>query len=203
MMTGTQLPPVVLASASPQRRELLGRLGIPFAVSGPEVEEVTHGEPREVVLANALLKARSIAEPGNLTIGCDTEVVLGGRLLGKPEDALRAHEYVAQLSGRRHLVLSGLAVIGPEPDDVRTGIAETEVVFRELTREGVDAYVASGEWEGRAGGYAIQGAGSAMVDSIEGDLSNVIGLPVPLLADLAPELRIPAGTDVPEPRGAG
>ena len=202
-MTGTPPPPVVLASASPQRREMLERLGIPFTVSEPEVEEVTHGEPREVVLANALLKARSIAEPGNLTIGCDTEVVLDGRLLGKPRDALRAHEYVAQLSGRRHLVLSGLAVIGPEPDDVRTGIAETGVVFRGLTREGVDAYVASGEWEGRAGGYAIQGAGSAMVESIEGDLSNVIGLPVPLLAELVPELRIPAGTDVPELKGDG
>lgn len=182
---------------------MLEALGIPFTVSEPEVEEVTHGEPREVVSANALLKARSVAEPGHLTIGCDTEVVLDGRLLGKPGDALRAHEYIAQLSGRTHLVLSGLAVIGPDPDDVRTGIAETAVVFRELTMEGVDAYVASGEWEGRAGGYAIQGVGSGMVESIEGDLSNVIGLPVPLLAGLAPELPIPAGTDVPAPRGDG
>lgn len=181
---------------------MLERLGVRFAISVPEVEEIVHGEPREVVLANALLKARSIAEPGNLTIGCDTEVVLDGRLLGKPGDALRAHEYVAQLSGRTHLVLSGLAVIGPGPEDVRTGIAETDVVFRELTREGVDAYVASGEWEGRAGGYAVQGAGSALVESIEGDLSNVIGLPVPLLADLAPELRIQPGIDVPEREGA-
>lgn len=181
---------------------MLERLGVRFAIAVPEVEEIVHGEPREVVLANALLKARSIAEPGNLTIGCDTEVVLDGRLLGKPGDALRAHEYVAQLSGRTHLVLSGLAVIGPGLEDVRTGVAETDVVFRELTREGVDAYVASGEWEGRAGGYAVQGAGSALVESIEGDLSNVIGLPVPLLADLAPELRIQPGIDVPEGEGA-
>lgn len=182
---------------------MLKRLGVRFAISVPEVEEIVHGEPREAVLANALLKARSIAGPGSLTIGCDTEVVLDGRLLGKPGDAFRAHEYVAQLSGRTHLVLSGLAVIGPGPEDVRTGIAETAVVFRELTREGVDAYVASGEWEGRAGGYAVQGAGSALVESIEGDLSNVIGLPVPLLADLAPELRIQPGIDVPEGEGAG
>ena len=181
---------VLLASASPQRREILDRLGIEFSVVEPEVEELTQGEPEEVVLANALLKARARAREGALTIACDTEVALSGHLFGKPEDPLRAHEYLAQLSGLTHTVLSGLAVIGPDREEVRTGSEQTEVTFRELTREEIDAYVESGEWQGRAGGYAVQGLGSTLVSSIEGDLSNVIGLPVGLLARLAPELGI-------------
>ncbi len=186
--------PVVLASGSPQRREILDRLGIEFSVVEPEVEEITHGEPEEVVLANALLKARARAREGALTIACDTEVALEGHLFGKPEDPLRAHEYLAQLSGRTHAVLSGLVVIGPGQEDVRTGVERTSVTFRELSKETIDSYVESGEWQGRAGGYAVQGLGSTLVGSIEGDLSNVIGLPVGLLARLAPELGIgPAG----------
>lgn len=184
--------PVVLASGSPQRREILDRLGIEFSVVEPEVEEITHGEPEEVVLANALLKARARAREGALTIACDTEVALEGHLFGKPEDPLRAHEYLAQLSGRTHAVLSGLVVIGPGREDVRTGVERTSVTFRDLSKETIDSYVESGEWQGRAGGYAVQGLGSTLVGSIEGDLSNVIGLPVGLLARLAPELGIGA-----------
>ena len=181
---------VVLASSSPQRKEILERLGIGFVVVEPAVEEITHGEPDEVVLANALLKGRTGAREGALTIACDTEVAISGHLFGKPEDSLRAHEYLAQLSGRTHTVLSGLVVIGPDPEDVRTGVEKTSVTFRELSKGAIDAYVESGEWEGRAGGYAVQGLGSTLVDSIEGDLSNVIGLPVGLLLWLAPELGI-------------
>lgn len=174
---------------------MLDRLGIEYRSVVPGVEEIAHGDPREVVLANALLKARSGAEPGALTIGCDTEVVLEGLLLGKPGDSLRAHEYLGQLSGRTHVVLSGLAVIGPDGGEARTGVAETLVTFRSLAREEIDAYVESGEWRGRAGGYAVQGVGSALVRSIEGDLSNVIGLPIPLLSGLAPELGLRHGRD--------
>lgn len=183
---------VILASASPQRRELLDRLGIKFEVRASGIEEIIHGDPAEVVLANALLKARAVAgaAPGSLVIGCDTDVVLEDHVIGKPEDEIRAREYLAQLSGREHRVLSGLAVVGPGEERVRTGVAETRVRFRELGVREIDSYLASGEWRGRAGGYAIQGRGSALVAGVEGDIANVIGLPVGLMLDLAPELDL-------------
>lgn len=184
-------PRVILASASPQRRDLLSRIGVTFEAAPTGVEELTTGVPEEVVLANALLKARAASREGAITIGCDTDVVVEGLLIGKPDEEARAHEFIAQLSGRRHLVLSGLAVLGPDPDEVRTEVVETGVVFRDLAPDEVSAYVATGEWRGRAGGYAVQGLGSGLVERIEGDLSNVIGLPLPALARLAPDLGLP------------
>ncbi|MBN8869804.1 MAG: septum formation protein Maf [Solirubrobacterales bacterium] len=181
---------VILASGSPQRREILERLGIEFEVRVSGVEEIVEGDPAEVVLANALLKAKAIADeaPGCLVIGCDTDVVLEGQVIGKPEDEEMARQYLGRLSGRSHWVLSGLAIVGPESERVRTGIAESKVAFRELGEAEVKRYLASGEWRGRAGGYAIQGRGSALVAGVEGDVANVIGLPVGLMLDLAPEL---------------
>jgi septum formation protein len=105
---------------------------------------------------------------------------------------MRAHEYLAQLSGRTHEVVSGLAVLGPEDDRVRTGTVETRVTFRPLEVSEIDAYVATGEWRGRAGGYAIQGVGASLVERVEGDISNVIGLPIGLLLSLAPDLMASA-----------
>jgi septum formation protein len=172
---------------------MLERLGIEFSVEVSGVEEITHGDPKEVVLANALLKARSASRSGVLTIGCDTDVVVEGHLIGKPEDEMRAHEYLAQLSGRTHEVVSGLALLGPEDDRVRTGTVETRVTFRPLEVSEIDAYVATGEWRGRAGGYAIQGVGASLVERVEGDISNVIGLPIGLLLSLAPDL-MPSAT---------
>ncbi len=191
---------VILASGSPQRREILERLGIGFEVRVSGAEELVHGDPAEIVVANALLKAESVAgrarsgqggedpEGPELVIGCDTDVVLEDHIIGKPEDEVRAREYMAQLSGREHRVLSGLAIIGPDPGQVRTGVAESRVRFRELDTPTIDRYLASGEWRGRAGGYAIQGRGSALVAGVDGDIANVIGLPVGLLLDLAPEI---------------
>ena len=183
---------IILASGSPQRREILERLGIEFEIRVSGVEEITEGDPAEVVLANALLKARAVAEEasGCLVIGCDTDVVLDGKVIGKPEDEAMARQYLGRLSGRSHRVLSGLAVVGPEPERVRSGVAESKVSFRELGRVEVKRYLASGEWRGRAGGYAIQGRGSALVAGVEGDIANVIGLPVGLMLDLAPELDL-------------
>jgi septum formation protein len=189
---------LILASASPRRREILSALRIPFEVVVPEVEELTDGVPEEVVVENARRKAAvglTAAEGAEipLALGVDTEVVLEGRLLGKAADRAEAGERLEALAGRTHTVLSGVvlhgggAASGAEPVE-RSGVARTEVTIRELDRAILETYLASGEWRDRAGAYAIQGLGSVLVERVEGDLSNVIGLPVGLLLDLAPEL---------------
>jgi septum formation protein len=185
---------LVLASASPRRRELLPLLGIPFEVVEPSVEELTGGEGPEVVLRNAVLKARAgakLAGPGATVIGSDTEVVIDGEVLGKPADPEQASRRLRLLSGRTHLVHSGVWLLGPAPgtEGGEGGVETTAVTFRELSPTEIDAYVATGEWQGRAGGYAVQGYGSSLVSEIEGDLSNVIGLPLPLTARLIERLQ--------------
>ncbi len=178
----------ILASRSPQRRAILEQLGIRFEVRPANVEERTQGPPAEVVRENAIRKARAIAarEPGALVMGIDTEVELEGRLYGKPSDRDQAAEFLRELSGRRHRVWSGLALVDREGE--RFGLARTDVTFRRLAPALVGWYVESGEWRERAGGYAIQGRGAALVRRIVGDYWNVVGLPVALLADIAPEL---------------
>lgn len=159
------------------------------------IEELTEGEPEEIVLENARWKAAAASakvKPGTLVIGGDTEVFLDGKSLGQPKDEAAARDHLERLSGREHTVLGALALLGPEEEAgrprSREGVASSEVRFRELEPTVLHAYLASGEWEGRAGSYAIQGLGSALVESVRGDVSNVIGLPVPLLMRLAPEL---------------
>lgn len=176
---------VVLASGSPQRSEILGKLGIEFEVVVPGVEELIGGEPEVEVLENARRKARAV-ERGGMVIACDTDVVLDGRALGKPEDEGEAREYLERLSGRAHDVLSGLVVL--EGGEERSGLERTAVVFRELGEAEKERYVRFGEWRGRSGGYAIQTLGSTLVERLEGSVSNVVGLPVGLLAELAPRL---------------
>ena len=178
--------PILLASASPRRRELLGLLGIPFDAVATDVEELTEGDPAQLVVANALRKARAgrrMSEGGRIVVGVDTDVALRGTVLGKPASAGEAEQRLRKLSGRTHEVLSGVAVIDPggTPEE-RTGLERTLVTFRDLADHEVAAYVASGEWRDRAGGYAVQGFGSSLVARVDGDLSNVIGLPVPLLS---------------------
>jgi septum formation protein len=143
------------------------------------------------VLTNARRKARAGAElrGGELVVGVDTDVALDGSLLGKARDEGEARERLEALSGRVHEVLSGVVVLAGE--DERSGVARTEVGFRLLSPGEIDRYLASGEWRDRAGAYAVQGLGSALVESLHGDLSNVIGLPIPLLLQLAPELGKP------------
>lgn len=119
-------------------------------------------------------------------IACDTDVVLDGEVLGKPADAAEACEYLDRMSGRAHTVMSGLVVV--EDDRERSGIEKTTVVFKQLSDAEKERYVAFGEWEGRSGGYAIQTLGSSLVERLEGSVSNVVGLPVGLLAELAPAL---------------
>jgi septum formation protein len=176
--------PLVLASRSPQRRAILEQLGVDFRVVPADVEEETHGEPRQLVVENALRKARAVE--GTRVLGVDTDVVLDGHVFGKPADEDGAATLLRRLSGRTHEVWSGLALLAGGAE--RSGIAMTRVRFRRLEEPDLRWYLRSGEWRDRAGGYAIQGRGAALVESIEGDFWNVVGLPLAELLRLAPDL---------------
>jgi septum formation protein len=140
------------------------------------------------VIENARRKAHAVDRPpGALVIACDTDVVLDGEVLGKPADAADARAYLDRMSGRAHTVMSGLVVLD-EAGEERRGLERSEVVFKALSESEKQRYVDFGEWEGRSGGYAIQTLGSTLVERLEGSVSNVVGLPVGLLADLAPPL---------------
>jgi len=182
-------PPLLLASTSPQRRAILEQLGIPFDVVAPRYEEhdPPDADPVELVRAHARGKARSVAAAadGRPVLGVDTTVVLDARVYAKPADAGDAERMLEELAGRTHTVVSGLCLWTPAWEIVET--EATRVSFRPLTARDLAAYVASGEWEGRAGGYAIQGKGAAVVERIEGDYLNVVGLPVSLLVRLLAE----------------
>jgi septum formation protein len=179
-------PPFLLASTSPQRRAILAQLGLPFDVVAPRYEEDDSpgAAPVELVRAHAAGKARSVAgEAGDRPVlGVDTAVVLDGRVFGKPDGADDAAEMLEALGGETHEVVSGLCLLTPGWEVVEHEL--TRVTFRELTARDLAGYVASGEWEGRAGGYAIQGLGAALVSRIEGDYLNVVGLPAALLVRL-------------------
>jgi septum formation protein len=189
----TARPSLVLASASPQRRAILQSLGLDFTVRPGSVEELERGDAAQVALHNALQKARAgSAQAGGapatdeVVLGCDTVVWLDGKMHGKPADERAARATLRALSGNTHTVISGVAVLGAgEP---RTALARTAVTFRWISDELLDWYVSSAEWRGRAGGYAIQGAGAALVRSIDGDFYNVVGLPLASLLDIYPQL---------------
>jgi septum formation protein len=181
-------PPLLLASRSPQRRAILEQLGIPFEVVVPQWEELEGDEPAATVRANALGKARSVApgSPGaRPVLGVDTEVVLDGRVFGKAETESEAEGMLEALAGRTHEVVSGLCLITSGWEVVEHEV--TRVTFRPLDARDLAAYVAFGEWEGRAGAYAVQGRGAALVERIEGDYLNVVGLPAALLVRLLAE----------------
>jgi len=168
----------------------------------PGVDELTDGDPEQLVRFNARRKAEAARgagtpargvvldmpapHPERLVIACDTDVVLDGEVLGKPADASEARGYLDRMSGRAHTVMSGLVVV--VDGEERVGVEKTEVVFKQLSEEEKERYVRFGEWEGRSGGYAIQTLGSSLVERLEGSVSNVVGLPVGLLAELAPQL---------------
>jgi septum formation protein len=190
-------PPLILASASPRRREILTRLGIEFEARPAEVQELREGEPQAVALENARAKARAVAAvapDGARVLGADTIVAAGERILPKPADERQAHEWLGLLSGREHVVVSALCLVHGSRE--RSAASTTRVRFRTLTAGEIDWYVAGGEWRDRAGGYAIQGRGAALVAGIDGDYWGVVGLPVATLLELlGPDLltdgRIP------------
>lgn len=171
---------IVLASGSPQRRAILEALGTEFEARASSVEELEAGEPVAVARENARRKALGV--DGEAVLGVDTVVALDGAIYGKPADAHAAAATLRALAGRTHAVVSGWALARPD-GSVEAGDDTTLVTFRELDDAAIAWYVACGEWEGRAGGYAIQGRGGALVSRIEGDYLNVVGLPVAALLD--------------------
>jgi septum formation protein len=170
-----EVTPLVLASTSPQRRAILEQLRVPFDVVAPDFAEVDGTSPLE----RAAGKARSVEGGDRPVLGVDTEVLFEGALLGKPADATEAEAMLEALGGRTHEVVSGLCLRTHAWEELHEAV--THVTFRELTPRDLAHYVAAGEWEGRAGGYAIQGLGAALVERVEGDFLNVVGLPGALL----------------------
>jgi septum formation protein len=182
-------PPLLLASRSPQRQAILHQLHIPFDVVEPRFEETWPevANAVEVVRAHARGKAESVVDLADdrPVLGVDTAVVLRGRVFGKPKDASDAERMLEELSGTTHLVVSGLCLLTPGWQEVEH--ESTRVTFRELDPRELGVYVGTGEWEERAGGYAIQGRGAGLVRRIDGDYLNVVGLPAVLLVRLLAE----------------
>ncbi len=175
---------LILASRSPQRRAILEQLGIGFEVLHVDVAELDSGDAVEIARTNALRKAQAGAKqrPGHTVLGVDTIVALDGEVFGKPPSAEAAAATLKRLSGRTHDVVSGLVLL--ENADPQVVHEVTKVTFRALDDGLVARYVQTGEWSGRAGGYAIQGMGAGLVRRIMGDYLNVVGLPVGKLLDL-------------------
>jgi septum formation protein len=175
---------LTLASTSPQRRAILEQLRIPFEVVPPEYveDDPPDAEPVELVRRHAEGKARSVHAGGRFTLGVDTTVHLDGRVYGKAADAEDAARMLRELAGRTHTVLSGLCLLGAGKDVIAH--ERTEVTFRDASEETLAAYVESGEWQGRAGAYAVQGLGGRLVERIDGDYLNVVGLPGALLVSV-------------------
>ena len=178
------MEPLMLASESPRRRELLEAMGVPFEAVGADIEETEEGAPEEVVLHNALGKAEKVLSrfPDRLVLGADTVVVIDGRIFGKPADQKDAERMLRTLSGRWHEVYTGVALL--KKGFRRLESDRTRVHFVPLTAGDIDAYIATGEPFGKAGAYAIQGRAGMLIDRIEGSSSNVIGLPQALVRRL-------------------
>jgi septum formation protein len=181
-------PRLVLASRSPQRRAILESLGVPFEIRPVDVVEEQDGAPAAVAGENALRKALAGGASGaEIVLGVDTLVAIALDIWGKPPSEEAARETLRRLGGRTHEVVSGVALV-TEDGAVRAATATTRVTFRPLDEPTIAWYLRSREWRERAGGYAIQGRGGALVERIEGDYLNVVGLPVGTLLALWPEL---------------
>ena len=187
--------PLVLASASPRRRELLDSLDIDFTVRPATIDETPGpGErPRDLVRRLAREKAEAAARDGEWVLAADTIVVEDGAILGKPADRDEARKMLARLQGRWHLVLTGTALRPPASDTLHA-VESTRVLFAELTPEQIEWYAATGEPDDKAGAYAVQGLGSLFILEIDGNYSNVVGLPLPTVRQLFEG----AGSDVRE-----
>lgn len=184
--------PLVLASASPRRLALLAQIGVvPDEVRPAHIDETPRpGElPRAYALRTAEEKAAAIAEQGLLVLAADTVVSAGRRIIGKPQDETEAEQFLRLLSGRRHRVTTAIVLNATER--LWTRRVETMVQMKRLSVREIAAYIASGEWRGKAGGYAIQGIGAAFIPAINGSYTNVVGLPLPETIGLLEAARYP------------
>lgn len=185
---------MILASSSPRRREILSNLGIAFTVLSEEIkEEQREGEtPSSHVIRLAVQKALAVAKnlQHGVVIGADTIVLLDGKILGKPKNAAEAKEMLFSLSGREHIVITGIGIVDIDHNRTLSGQQQTIVYFRRLTDQEIDCYVATGEPLDKAGGYGIQGKGGFLIRRIEGDYFTVVGLPVSLLYELLQDVDI-------------
>ncbi len=174
--------PLILASASPRRQELLAQVGImPDHIDPAEIDETAGKDELPGPLARRLAEAKAVAvaerHPDAFVLGADTVVGVGRRIVGKPEDARQARRFLELLSGRRHRVLGGICVVAPGGQRV-VRLINTIVRFKRLTSAEIDAYLATGEWQGKAGAYAIQGHAAAFIPATNGSYTNVVGLDV-------------------------
>lgn len=188
---------LILASASPQRTAILTQLGVAHEVRPTCAPELEDGEPFALAAENARRKARAALaalgrgeQAGAVVLACDTVVALEGRVYGKPADAAQAAAFLGGLQGRTHDVLGAVAIATAD-GTLLERTDRTLVTFAPLDGAQIAAYVATGEWRGRAGGYAIQGRGAALVESIDGDYLNVVGLPIPAVRALVQGLVPP------------
>ena len=184
---------IVLASTSPRRQQLLAQVGCKFRVEPSDFYENNFLDvpPEELARVQARAKAMNVAQklpPDEVVIGADTLVCLNGKVFGKPQDAADAKRMLAELSGRTHVVYTGVAVVRGEV--VQDAVAATQVTFRPLTQREIAAYAATGEPLGKAGAYAIQGRGALLVERIDGCYANVVGLPLTVLAALLTQFGI-------------
>lgn len=191
---GPTAPPLVLASASPRRLDLLRQIGVePATVDPAEIDETPAKDelPRVYAARCAAEKARAVAgrHPGAVVLACDTVVACGRRILPKAEDERTARDCLTLLSGRRHRVLGGLHVLAPD-GRAHVRLVETVVTFKRLSPAEIERYLAGGEWRGKAGGYAIQGRAAAFVKALNGSYANVVGLPLYEAAGILASLGI-------------
>ena len=174
------MAPLILASASPRRLALLAQIGIvPDRITAADIDETPHRAepPRLHAMRLAREKAARVAEPGCFTLAADTVVAVGSRILGKANTAEDARDCLTMLSGRRHHVLTAVTLVAPDGGQSHR-LSDSQVVFSRLTRLQIDTYLATGEWAGKAGGYAIQGHAAAFVRALHGSYSGVVGLPL-------------------------
>lgn len=184
--------PLILASTSPRRRELLALSGIPFEVFAPEADETCDLPAREAVAELSRRKAMAAVKqrPGRFVLASDTLVAVSGAALGKPRSPEDAKRMLRMLSGRTHEVLTGVTVVSPE-GTVRTETDASLVTFEEMSESEIDAYVATGEPLDKAGAYAVQGIGGLFIRHLDGNFSGVMGLPLYLVRRLLTQAGYP------------
>ena len=184
---------IILASASPRRQELLQQIGVPYEVVKSDAEEVLDAVegPRALAVENARRKALAVAKryPGRVVLGADTVVFQDGAVYGKPKDAEDARNMLKSFAGRRHDVVTGVAIVAKD-GVCYTDATETKVFFNDLTDDEIAAYIATGEPMDKAGAYAVQGRAAAFIPRIEGSFSNVVGLPLAEVASLLKEAGV-------------